>query len=97
MRATAEESGRIGRFIADKLNRCAGPVRFFLPEGGLSGLDVDGGVFRDPVADDALFAAIADEFVPTEARRLVRSPPAINDAAFADQLVDAFCEIAGGG
>lgn len=97
MRTTAEESRLIGRFIADKLNHCAGPVRFFLPQGGLSGLDVDGGVFRDPVADEALFAAIADEFVPTEARRLIRSPHAINDAAFAEELVDAFRVIADSG
>ena len=36
MRTTPEESARIGRFIADKLNRMEGPVRFLIPDGGVS-------------------------------------------------------------
>lgn len=96
MRATPEESRRIGHFIAEKLNRCRGPVRFFLPEGGLSGLDTPGGVFRDPEADTALFEAIAADFVEADERRLVRSPLHVNDPAFAALLAEAFLEIAGG-
>ena len=42
MRTTAEESAQIGRFIAAKLNRMEGPVRFLIPEGGVSGLDTAG-------------------------------------------------------
>ena len=34
MRTTPEECARIGRFIADKLNRMEGPVRFLIPDGG---------------------------------------------------------------
>ena len=45
MRTTAEEYARIGRFIADKLNRMEGPVRFLIPEGGVSRLDAPGKPF----------------------------------------------------
>jgi len=95
MRATPEESRQIGGFIAAKLNRCRGPVRFFIPEGGLSGLDVPGGVFRDPEADSALFDAIESDFIEADDRRLVRSPLHVNDPAFAALLAEAFLEVAG--
>ena len=62
MRTTPEEAARIGRFIVDKLNRMEGPVRFLIPEGGLSGLDRPGGPFWDPAADKALFDVIASNF-----------------------------------
>ena len=32
-----------------------GPVRFLLPEGGVSALDAPGHAFHDPEADAALF------------------------------------------
>ncbi len=51
MRTTAEENERIGRFIVDKLNRMEGPVRFLIPEGGVSGLDAPDRPFWDPAAD----------------------------------------------
>ena len=94
MRATPDESRSVGRFIADKLNRFSGPVRFFLPEGGLSGLDTAGGVFHDPEADEALFAAITKTLTETDHRRLIRTPHHINDPPFAAQLAAAFREIA---
>ena len=95
MRATPAESEQIGAFIAAKLNRCSGPVRFFIPEGGLSGLDVPGGAFHDPEANAALFDAIGDGFVETDDRRLVRSPHHVNDPAFARVLAQAFAAISG--
>jgi uncharacterized protein (UPF0261 family)/ABC-type branched-subunit amino acid transport system ATPase component len=94
MRTTPEENARIGRFLADKLNRMTGPVRFLVPEGGVSGLDAPGRPFHDPPADKALFDALAAEFRATADRRLVRLPHHINDEAFAAALVSAFREIA---
>jgi uncharacterized protein (UPF0261 family) len=95
MRTTADECARIGAFIAGKLNRMQGPVRFLLPEGGLSGLDAPDKPFWDPAADRALFDAIAKEFRSGTDRKLVRLPLHVNDEAFAAALVTAFHEIAG--
>jgi uncharacterized protein (UPF0261 family)/ABC-type branched-subunit amino acid transport system ATPase component len=93
MRTTADEAARIGRFIVDKLNRMEGPVRFLIPEGGLSGLDRPGGPFWDPAADRALFDVIATSFRAGTHRRLVKLPHHINDPAFADALVASFNEM----
>ncbi len=95
MRTTADECTRIGAFIAAKLNRMQGPVRFLLPEGGLSGLDAPGQPFWDPAADRALFDAIAADFRAGIDRKLLRLPLHMNDEAFAAALVAAFHEIAG--
>jgi uncharacterized protein (UPF0261 family)/ABC-type branched-subunit amino acid transport system ATPase component len=96
MRATAEEMTRIGRFIAEKLNRMQGPVRFLIPEGGLSGIDAPGKPFWDPAADKALFDALQANFRPGTNRKLVRFPHHVNDPAFAEALVTQFNEIAQG-
>jgi uncharacterized protein (UPF0261 family) len=93
MRTTPEENARFGAWLAAKLNRMIGPVRFLLPEGGVSAIDVPGQPFHDPVADAALFAAIEADFQPAADRRLVRVPNAINDPAFAAAVVAAFNEI----
>lgn len=95
MRTTPEECARVGEWIADKLNACPGPVRFLLPEGGVSMIDAPGAPFHDPDADAALFAALEAGFRETENRRLVRLPHHVNDPAFADALVDVFREVSG--
>ena len=90
MRTTAEENARMGRWIGERLNRMDGPVRFFLPEGGVSQLDAPGQPFHDPAADAALFAALEETVRQTGTRRLVRLPHHINDPAFSEALVAAF-------
>ncbi|MCC9595438.1 MULTISPECIES: Tm-1-like ATP-binding domain-containing protein [unclassified Rubrivivax] len=95
MRTSVDENVAMGRFIAAKLNRMDGPVRFFLPEGGVSMLDAQGLPFWDPAADAALFDTIEQEFQATENRRLIRSPLHVNDPSFARLLVEAFKQIAG--
>ena len=42
MRTTPAENARQGEWIASRLNRCDGPVRFLIPEGGVSALDAPG-------------------------------------------------------
>jgi uncharacterized protein (UPF0261 family) len=94
MRTTLEENTRIGRWLVEKINRMEGPVRFFLPLGGVSVIDVPGMPFHDPAADQALFDAIRTGWQSAPNRRLVEVPHALNDPAFAQALVDAFHEIA---
>jgi len=93
MRTTVEENRRMGEWIAAKINRMSGPVRFLIPEGGVSALDAPGQPFHDPEADRALFDAIARTVQETASRRLVRTPYHINDPAFADAVVRALEEI----
>jgi uncharacterized protein (UPF0261 family)/ABC-type branched-subunit amino acid transport system ATPase component len=94
MRTTAEECAAIGRFLVEKLNRMEGPVRFLVPEGGVSAIDAPGKPFWEPAADKALFEAIATGFRPGPNRRLARLPHNLNDPAFAEALAAAFEEIA---
>ncbi len=95
MRTTPEENVAIARFIAERLNRMTGPVRFFLPEGGVSALDAPGQPFHDKAANQALFETLEETVVQTSSRRLVRVAAHINDPAFADQVVRAFRELHG--
>ncbi len=94
VRPSAEEYGRIGVWIARKLNACEGPVRFLLPRGGTSSIDTPGGPFFDPVANQALLDAIKTTLKPTAKRHLISLPYHVNDPEFADALVAHFCEIA---
>lgn len=94
MRTTIEENTRQGEWIAARLNQCEGPVRFLIPEGGVSALDAPGQAFWDPEADAALFAALEANLVQTPQRRLVRVPCHINEPLFAKTAVDHFLEIA---
>lgn len=93
MRTTAEENARIGAWLVERINRMTGPVRFLIPEGGVSLIDVPGAPFHDPAADRALFDAIESGWQEASNRRLIRLPHAINDPAFATALVQAFREI----
>jgi len=94
MRTTADECRGIGEFIARKLNAMQGPLRFLIPEGGVSAIDKPGQPFHDPEADRVLFTTIEQHFRPGTNRKLVRLPLHINDEAFANALVAAWQEIA---
>ncbi|MFN0114215.1 MAG: Tm-1-like ATP-binding domain-containing protein [Paracoccaceae bacterium] len=93
MRTTAGECGRIGAWIAGRLNLCGGPVHLLIPEGGISALDAPGGPFHDPDADAALFRAVETALVATPSRRVTRLPYHINDPAFAAAAVAAFRDL----
>ncbi len=94
MRTTAEECRAIGEWIGRKLNACDGPVRFLIPEKGVSALDVEGGAFFDRAADTALFEALEATVRQTPDRRIIRLPMHINDKEFAEAAVAAFKSIA---
>jgi len=93
MRTTLEENIRQARWIAERLNRCEGEVRFLLPMGGVSALDAPGKAFWDPAVDAALFETLASELRPTDRRKLVRVPCHINDPLFAETAVKEFLAI----
>ncbi|TIP85185.1 MAG: UPF0261 family protein [Mesorhizobium sp.] len=94
MRTTPDESRKIGEWIGARLSLCEGPVRFLIPEKGVSALDIEGGAFFDPEADAALFEAIERTIMPDNTRRVTRLPLHINDPEFAKAAVAAFLDIA---
>lgn len=93
MRTTPDENARMGEWIVGRLNEMTGPVRFLIPEGGVSTLDAPGAAFHDPAADRALFDAIEGRFQETSSRRLIKVPHHINDPAFTNAVINALEEI----
>ena len=94
MRTTPDENRRQGEWIAERLNRCDGEVRFLIPEGGVSALDAPGKAFWDPDADAALFEGLERRWQHADRRRLIRLPYHINDPRFAETAVTHYREIA---
>jgi len=95
MRTTPEENERMGRWIGERLNQMDGPMRFFLPEGGVSALDAPGQAFWDPEADAALFRALERTLRQTGDRQLIRVNKNINEPEFASTVVNAFRSMLG--
>jgi len=87
MRTTRDENRAFGEWIGERLNAMDGPVRFLLPEGGVSMLDAPGQPFHDPEADAALFEALERTVRQTERRHIERVPGNINDAPFVDAVI----------
>jgi uncharacterized protein (UPF0261 family) len=86
MRTTPEETAKLGRIIAEKLNAATGPTALALPLGGDSMLDVDGEDFYDPEADAALFDALRDSV--GDDVELLEVDTDINDDRFAEALAE---------
>ena len=93
MRTTRDENRAIGEWIGQRVNLMEGPVRFLLPEGGVSMLDRPGAAFHDPEADAALFEAIGNTIRPTSNRSVERVKGNINDPTFFEAVIDAFRSI----
>jgi uncharacterized protein (UPF0261 family)/ABC-type branched-subunit amino acid transport system ATPase component len=96
MRTTPEENARVGRWIGERLNLMDGPVRFFLPEAGVSALDAPGRPFSDPSADEELFRSLEATVRQTATRRLIRMPEHINDPRFSAEIAAEFRRLFGG-
>jgi len=93
MRTTVEENSRMGKWIGEKLNNMEGPVRFLLPEDGVSALDAAAQPFEDTEARTALFDALTNTVQETANRKIIKLPAHINDPAFTSAVVEAFIEI----
>ncbi|MBX2825552.1 MAG: Tm-1-like ATP-binding domain-containing protein [Gammaproteobacteria bacterium] len=90
MRTTPDENRQFGEWIASRLNQMQGPVRFLLPEGGVSMLDCEGQAFFNPEANQALFSALETGFQQTPDKVLIRVPANINDEAFSAAALEHF-------
>jgi uncharacterized protein (UPF0261 family) len=82
MRTTPEECREIAAIIARKLNAATGPTVLFVPLRGVSAIAVEGQVFHDPEADEALFATLR-ELVDTSRVEVHEVDADVNDPAFA--------------
>jgi uncharacterized protein (UPF0261 family) len=92
VRTTPEENRIVGKWIGEKLNQCEGPVRFLIPEKGVSALDATGQPFFDPEADEALFSAVEATVRVTGTRIVRRLPLHINDPVFGSALAQNLLE-----
>jgi uncharacterized protein (UPF0261 family) len=93
MRTTPDECAELGRRIARKLNTATGPLTLFVPLRGVSMIAVEGQPFHDPVADEALVAALREELDPSVDLRELDTD--INDAAFATAMAERLHELVG--
>ena len=93
MRTTPEENVVMAKWIAAKLNRCQGEIRFLLPEGGFSALDAPGQPFWNPQANDAFIRTLEAELQQNSRRQLIRLPYNINDPLFANEAVGIFRQL----
>ncbi len=83
----------MAKWIAAKLNRCQGEIRFLLPEGGFSALDAPGQPFWNPQANDAFIRTLEAELQQNSRRQLIRLPYNINDPLFANEAVGIFRQL----
>ena len=93
MRTTAEECAEIGRWIANKLNSCKGPVRFLIPQKGFSALDSEGGAFFDSVGDGAFVESLEQTLDISANRKILKLPLHINDPLFARAALDEYLKL----
>ncbi len=90
MRTTPEECAELGRTIARRLVGARGPTALFVPLKGVSAIDLEGGPFYDPAADEALFQALRDNRPGNvELHELEHN---VNDPEFAIAMVDRLVE-----
>jgi uncharacterized protein (UPF0261 family) len=91
MRTTPEECAELGRIIGRKLSGAQGPTVLFVPLKGVSMIAVEGQVFHDAAADEALIAGLRDTLAPSvEVHELDTD---INDPAFATAIADRLHEL----
>lgn len=81
MRTTAEELHQIGHEMAVRMNQAKGKTALMLPLKGVSAIDVEGGPFYDPEADQALFNTLKSEVGDNV--EIIEMDTDINDPEFA--------------
>jgi uncharacterized protein (UPF0261 family) len=87
MRTTSEECAKLGEILAQKVNAYTGPVTVLLPTKAISIISAEGQPFHDPVADEALFAAIKSNL--SISVELIEVDAEINAPEFSKACADA--------
>ena len=91
MRTTPEECEKIALDIATKLNKATSEVALFLPLKGVSAIAVEGGVFYDRQADDALFSTLRKSV--SNNVELIELDCAINDNDFSKAIANKLIQL----
>ncbi len=91
MRTTPEECEELGRTIGRKLSEANGPTVLFVPLKGVSMIAVEGQVFHDADADDALISGLRETLSDSVEVHEVETD--INDPAFAVAMADRLHEL----
>ncbi len=96
MRTTPEENAELGRIIAKKLSQAKGLTALFIPKRGVSAIDIEGGPFYDPKADQELIDNLKAGLQGKENIEIYELDMDLNDPRFAramasrlDQFVQA--------
>jgi uncharacterized protein (UPF0261 family) len=95
VRTTPEECRELGRRIGRKLSAATGPTALFVPLGGVSAIAVEGQVFHDPAADEALRAGLQETLEASV--EVHTSPFDVNDERFAVAMADRLHAMIGAG
>ncbi len=93
MRTTKQENHEIGLWIANKLNKIKGKVRFFFPLKGVSLLDSPSQPFHDPEANNELFKTIEENFRSNKDKKIIKVDANINDIIFVEKVIEEFLKI----
>ena len=91
MRTNAAENEILGKTLAEKLNRSAGPVTVLLPLGGISKISAEGGDFYSPGIDAVLFRSIKENL--SGSIGVVEVQANINTIDFAEQAIKSLLEL----
>jgi len=90
MRTTTAENEKLGKIIAQKLNRAKGSVTVVIPKKGFSAIDKEGQPFYDPEADTALAKTIKAKL--NEKLDFIEMDNHINDESFAQAIASILLE-----
>ena len=93
MRTTPEENEKMALWMANKINQSRGPVRLFLPLGGVSALSAKGAAFHWPEADAALFDTLRSKVDQTDRIKIIELDCDINAPEFAQAVMQEFNQL----
>ena len=92
MRTTPDECRQIAEIIARKLNAANGPTVLFVPLRGVSMIAVEGQVFHDPEADEALLSTLRER-IDTSKVEVHELDADVNDPVFALAMANRLHEL----